>query len=168
MFEEYYPSLCYYAIRFIEDPQQVKDIVQNFFVKIWEKKGLRFDNPTALNSYLYTSIRNACLNHIRQEKLHDNIHQQIPTEQVSENEYLQEQLENEVMQEIFGAIEDLPKKSKRVFRYSYLYGMSNNEIAEALGISINTVKTHKLKAKQQLKERLKNVFNIVVLLKMGF
>ncbi len=72
------------------------------------------------------------------------------------------------MQEIFGAIEDLPKKSKRVFRYSYLYGMSNNEIAEALGISINTVKTHKLKAKQQLKERLKNVFNIVVLLKMGF
>lgn len=169
LFNEYYPSLCYYALRFVNDSDQVKDIVQNVFINIWNKAGTDFKNLTVLNAYLYTSVRNACLNFLRQENLHREKHEEIRQEEtIVENEFLQEKLENEVMLEIFKAIDELPKACRTVFKYSYLYGMSNNEITDLLGISINTVKTHKMRAKQLLKEQLKNVFHIIIALKMGF
>jgi RNA polymerase sigma-70 factor (ECF subfamily) len=168
VFDHYYAPLCYFATRYVNDSDEIKDLVQNIFVNVWNKDQLSFKNVQALNSYLYSSVRNACINYIRQEKLHREKYEEIITETQVENEFLQAKLENEVMIEIFKAIDDLPEKCRMIFKYSYLYGWSNNKIAEELNISVNTVKTQKMRAKKQLKEKLKNVFHVVVMLKMGF
>ncbi len=168
LFDHFYAQLCFYASRFIEDQDEVKDIVQNVFVKIFNKSDLNFENVQALNSYLYSSVRNACINLIRQENLHRDKHEKMMQEAILEDEYMQEELETEVMTEIFRAIDRLPERCRDVFKLGYHYGYSNQEIAEELNISVNTVKTQKMRAKKILKEQLKNVFHIVIFLRMGF
>jgi RNA polymerase sigma-70 factor (ECF subfamily) len=168
VFDHYYAPLCYFAIRYVNDSDEVKDLVQNVFVNVWNKNNLSFINAQSLNSYLYSSVRNTCINYIRQKKLHREKNEEIILETQIENEFLQAKLENEVMTEIFKAIDELPEKCSLIFKYSYLYGMSNQQIADKLNISINTIKTQKMRAKKILKEKLKNVFHIVVMLRMGF
>ena len=65
-------------------------------------------------------------------------------------------LENEIHEELYRALKDLPEQSRRVVVMT-MHGLSNQEIASQLNISQNTVKTLKLKAYRVLRERLKNV-----------
>lgn len=63
----------------------------------------------------------------------------------------------ELRQEIFGAINELPDKCKEVFKLSYLHDMKNKEIADTLGISLRTVEAHMYKALKFLRERLSHL-----------
>ena len=59
-FKEHYVSFCYFANRFVQDPQEAEDIVSEVAIRIWENKH-RLRNPAALKNYFYASIRNASL-----------------------------------------------------------------------------------------------------------
>ncbi|MDD2242788.1 MAG: sigma-70 family RNA polymerase sigma factor, partial [Bacteroidales bacterium] len=84
---------------------------------------------------------------------------------MSENDdsgYLTNRIESEVLWEVFSKVEQLPAECKKVFKLSYLENMSNQEIADMLSISVNTVKSQKSRAKQLLKESLKGLFVFAV------
>lgn len=59
-YEEYFSALKYFACRYITDEAVVCDLLQDFFIKLWEK-GEVFENELAFKTYLYRSIRNNCL-----------------------------------------------------------------------------------------------------------
>jgi len=67
LFEAFYQSLCRYAIVFVDDPSIAEEIVQEFFISLWEK----YDDlkiHTSLKAYLYSSVRNRCFNYKRDAK----------------------------------------------------------------------------------------------------
>lgn len=70
----------------------------------------------------------------------------------------------EVYQEIMEAIQELPTECGRVFKLAYVDGFSNEEIATQLSISVNTVKVQKNKAKILLREKLKGLYPVMLLL----
>lgn len=163
VFLAYYPHLCLFANRILSDFAEAEDIVQEVFVAFLEKKVLR-DKAVAVKSYLYSSVYNACMNNLKRKKYIGERMQEFPTETVSEENYLRERIESEVMEEIFATIELLPEDCKRVFKLSYVDGMEVSKVAATLGISENTVKTQRLRARKFLKERLKDVFPILFFL----
>ena len=63
LFREYYKPLVVWATTFLHDTQRAEDIVQDFFVKLWEKPYSAL-LPETLKSYLFTSIRNLALNQL--------------------------------------------------------------------------------------------------------
>ena len=65
--------------------------------------------------------------------------------------------DQELRQEIYGAINELPDKCREVFKLSYLHEMKNKDIAETLGISLRTVEAHMYKALKFLRERLRHL-----------
>ncbi|MEI3420677.1 MAG: sigma-70 family RNA polymerase sigma factor [Butyricimonas faecihominis] len=71
VFHKYYASLCYFANKFVRDDEAARDIVQEVFLRFWESKG-KFENQSALKSFLYNCVQNAALNYL--EKL------QVPCE----------------------------------------------------------------------------------------
>src|SRR4051812_23274512 len=63
-FRQYYASLCFYADRIIKDSEAAEDIVEEIFVKIWNKPR-PFESEQHLKAFLYRSVKNACLDFIK-------------------------------------------------------------------------------------------------------
>ena len=68
LFDEFYQALCVFASTYLKDDALAADIVQEGFVKFWSKRE-GFDNYFKVKSFLYTMVRNDCLNYIRDHKL---------------------------------------------------------------------------------------------------
>lgn len=163
LFDHYYRQLCFFSNKIISDKDAAKDVVQDVFISFWNKR-VAFANINALRAYLYNSVRNSSLNHIEKINNRNNINNALPKDVLTESDYLRNQLEAEVMEEIFEAIKELPDQCMNIFEMSYIQKCEVKQIAEELNISVNTVKTQRLRAKKYLKERLKNVFPILIYL----
>ncbi|MDE6562463.1 MAG: RNA polymerase sigma-70 factor [Muribaculaceae bacterium] len=151
-FERYYKKLymplCMYALRLVEESTVSEDVVQDAFIKAWrysEEGGVISSFP----SFMYRTVRNECLLFLRGKKT-----------MVGE-EYIPEVSETDIDTserdaKIWRAIGMLPEKCKKVFLMSKQKGMSNEQIAEEMGIAVKTVKNQMTKALSRLREVLKD------------
>lgn len=150
-FDRHYTSLCYFCNRLIQDEDQAKDIVSESFVKVWEKH-TDFATAENLKAFLYIRCRNECLNYLRSLKRKTDS-QQIYFDQLNLNEdkIFQEIIQVEFLQILDEEITLLPSKCKDVFKLLYYEGKKTDEVAQQLGISVKTVRSHKANALEILK-----------------
>lgn len=154
LFNAYYAPLCLYAGRMTGDPDKARDIVQDIFVNFYSNcKKLQIN--TSIRGYLFRTVHNACLNHIKQLKTHAFHHEYLKL-------HLQEWDDRDVMirmeleQRIRLAIGDLPEQCREIFEMNRFEGKKNSDIARILGISVRTVETQISKALRILREHLKD------------
>ena len=159
LFREFYPSMCFVAMRFIGNEEAAEDIVQEAFIKLWEKRTTYNDIP-CLKTFLYVSVKNLCFNHIRNKK--NTIDYTSPEVQNKEVIFKNHLIEEETYRIIDDAVNALPPQSKKIIKM-HLEGKQNKEIAETLNISVNSVKTLKYNALYTLKHSLKDYFYLLIL-----
>lgn len=154
-YEMYYPALCLFGIRMVKEEDDVLDIVQDVFVNLWKARET-IESLVHMRMYLYQSMRHRCLNYMRVKKLEETYcHEYALLE--SEEGFGDAVVEEEIHRSVMEEIEQLPPEQRRVIMW-HLEGKNNIEIAEILKVSVNTVKTHKARARQQLKTKLKDLF----------
>lgn len=164
IFNSYYKRLSLLAFKMVGE-ECCCDIVQDVFVNLWKSKDLTFENNYHIQAYLYRAVYNSCLNHIKHKKFSDK---QLSEWGNNVNSFIEEEvifLEDNVLIRIFNEIDRLPKRSREIFKLSYIEGMEVRRISELLGISENTIKTQKLRAKSSIKSRLnkKELINFIIL-----
>jgi RNA polymerase sigma-70 factor (family 1) len=153
LFKQYYAPLVAYACRYVSNVDIAREIVQDFFVRFYEKRQtLTID--ISVKSYLYRSIYNCCINYINQRNIQEKHLRNIDLERDDE-----ENLENEIntvelQYKIFEVIEELPAKCRRIFKMNRLEGLKNEEIAKQLNLSKRTVETQISKALKVLRKKL--------------
>lgn len=146
LYSLYYIPLCVYAKQYTRSKEIAEEIVQDTFLNIWELKG-QFKITTSLKAYLYTAIRNQCLNHLK--------HLQVVEEyniyytqllQDAQDYYLLSQetgasimIANELEKSIMEAIETLPDSCRKIFLMSRFEGLKHQDIANKLGVTLHTV-----------------------------
>ena len=158
IFESFYPALYLYASTIINDDIFIEDLVQEVFIKLWEKAE-DFQHLNAVKSFLYTSVKNKCLNHIEHSKVVQK-HKDFTLQHESNISIANNQIiEEETHRLIYNAINELPPGCKNVLLLS-INGLKNDEIAEELNISVNSVKTQKKIAYKQLRVKLKDIYLI--------
>ena len=153
LFKMYYGYLCNFATKIIEDDVAAEEIVQDFFVKFWERR-TEFSVESSLKNYLFRSVKNLCLNHIK----HNNIKLQHAQKVIAESEtnsFNNDYIEVDLAADIANSIEELPEKRREIFRLSREEGLKYREIAEKLNISIKTVEAQMSLAIKSLREKLK-------------
>ncbi len=153
LFRKYYSPLCKSLYRILKDVSLAEDIVQEVFLKVWDKRNqLQLDE--AVHGYLYRSCYNTALNFLKSKKPHEDISAgyDIPAGGQNAEEALR-YLETE--SQILLAIEDLPAKTQQVFRMSRFEELSYKEIAGKLSISVKSVEKHMGIALLRLRESLK-------------
>lgn len=159
---DWYPGLVMFAQHFINSQAEAEDIVQNAFIKLFESfNGEK--NINAAKAFLYKTIRNECLNLIKHEAVKQKYSHASENNINTETFFLEKIIEEETFSYLSNAIKQLPEQCQKVLTLS-LNGLKNNEIAEDLQISINTVKSQKKRAYQKLREQLKDVYQIITLL----
>lgn len=145
-----YPGMCNIADRYLNDEVQSKDIAQEAFIKLWGKLE-EFQDILSVKSYLYSTVRNLCLNYIRDHRNNVAIPGVLPDR--AEPDFKSIIIEEEAIHALYAAVDHLPAQSARIIRMS-LKGIKNQAIADELGISVNTVKTLKYNALHTLRKEL--------------
>jgi RNA polymerase sigma-70 factor (ECF subfamily) len=141
----HYSALVYrFAYSYLKSRPAAEEIVQECFIKIWEKRAqLRDDVP--LKGYLFTTAHHAVLNELRRDQHHLRLHGQVaaaagPASVANEVEYQE-------MEALYqAALEQLPPKQREAFLLSRQQGLSYPEIAERQGVSVKTVEAHMMQA----------------------
>lgn len=139
LYAAYKNRLIYFAMRFLKSREYAEDIFQDAFTVIWQSR--HFINPDAsFSSYLYTIVRNRILNQLRDLANQDKLREQILSQALDySNDTSNEILANDLRSFITHAMQQLTSRQREIFEMSREKQMSHREIAEALGISVNTV-----------------------------
>lgn len=163
LFRSYYAPLCHFAANFLQSDDEAKDIVEDLFLKLWQKQQF-FDNAQHAQAYLYRCTRNACLNFLKQGQRSTKRYNVLiaDTTDTMEEDCLVAMIRSEVWGEIYRAIEKLPSQCNKVITMSFIDGNSNEEIADALNLSVQTVKNHKVRGLHILRDTLSD--NLLLLL----
>jgi RNA polymerase sigma-70 factor (ECF subfamily) len=168
LFKEFYDRLVFFSFQLVKDKDRARDIVQDAFVKYWNLQETVTHDKIAIKNFLYRTVRNASLNSIRHEKvvegyiqLHDNIEPEEPP-------VIEAIITAEVMAAIHSAVQSLPERYKVISVMGYMEDKKNQEIADELDMSINTVKKQKQRALQLLKMKLEpEIFVLILALTAG-
>lgn len=156
LYDVYYQSLCDYGFRFVNDPDLMEDVVQDVFVWIWEKR--KYWNPkpgVTIRAYLYRAVHNRVIMKARKKRY------ECPFDEYTEENILHHQpqvdeIENQRIQNaIKESIDLLPEKRREILILSLIQGLTYEEIASILDISVNTVHTQIKRARKLLRNQLK-------------
>lgn len=150
--------LRYFGNKFLPEERVIEDILQDTFVSLWENRK-KFNNELAIKSFLYTGVKNRCLNNLRHEKIKQKYVEGF-VEEPSES-FLENVIEAELFEMLHRIFDELPPACKEVYQLS-LEGKKHEEIAKQLHISINTVKKYKNNANHYMRNRIKD-FNLFLL-----
>ena len=160
IFELFYPRIWHFVKEYIKDEQEAKDIMQNIFMTLWEKRNsLRAD--TNLNAYLYTLAKSQCLNYLKHIKVverYQNEQQETYINYYAMNTFDPEQMDIESLElKIEEAINNLPEQCRKVFEMSRYEGLKYKEIAQKMEISMKTVEAHMSNALRLLRIALQDI-----------
>ena len=153
-FNKHYKNYVIYANGYLFDKAASEDVVQDVFLYLWEHAE-HININSSLQGYLYTAIRNRCLNHLKSLKLIDTNHIlefniSLITEQVFDSN--SEENKEIVYKHLLDIVDTLPEKMQQVVKLKFLQNYKYAEIAQEMNISINTVKTQLKRAKTRIAE----------------
>ncbi len=160
LFKDFFKPLCGFAVKYVVDLEEAKNLVHEVFITVWE----RFDSlPADINyrSYLFTAVRNRCLNHIRDRKKIFTIEKVAEHNLAEENTALET---TELQREIELAINLLPEKCRQVFELSRNEDLKYSEIAERMNISVKTVEAQMSKALSVLRTHLAEFLSLLIIM----
>lgn len=165
LYKKFYVRLHHYALTFLGDEDEATDVVGEVFLQIWEswQVGATINERKNIAAYLYTRVRNSCLDHLRHRKAIDNYNTFLKATSPFTTDAEVEDFEKRITR-LREAIENLPPSDRRVLKAVYFEHLSYKEAAERLEMSENMIHKHMTKAFRQLREMSKNYDYVLLLL----
>lgn len=171
IYNKYHKRCIAFAMSYTHDEKISEDIASEVMLKIWEILGdIQISN---IQSFLLTSVKNLCLNHLQQEQMKNKVHSQMTDLLDRELQMRITSLEScnpdiiftEEIQLLYQqTLDSLPEQSRRIFELSRKQNLSNKEIAELAGISVKGVDYHIAKSLKALRIALKDYLPFVLLM----
>lgn len=160
LFKALYAPVCLYGQSIVSDSDAVEDIVADVFHKVWEKRE-SMNEQDSIKSYIYRAVHNSCLNFIRDTK---KFSKEEFKDELSSNDIEKKIEQSETEMRIMHVIKNLPDKCREVFELSRFEELSHKEISEKLEISTKTIENHITKALKILREQLRDIIPIFILI----
>lgn len=158
LFDKHYSELCSLAYNYLKDVEKSKDVVQEVYIKVWEKKQNLITEKNA-HYYLFTSVKNNCIDILRKHKYTLSLSDEVVANTLADDEIDNNHDESDkhitVQEFIQKALEELPPKCKIIFMMSRFDKMTYKQIAEKLNISVKTVENQMGKAIRIMREYIK-------------
>ncbi|SEM26286.1 RNA polymerase sigma-70 factor, ECF subfamily [bacterium A37T11] len=163
IYHRYFRLMAIQAEKILQQEEAVYDLLQNIFTDLWERREQLLIHGS-LKGYLHTAVRNGALNEIRLSKNHAAkldllIHYVLVEEPAADTLVRSKQLTEAINLEVA----KLPERTREALQLSRDGGHSHAEIAQKMGISKSTVKTHINNALHQLAEKLSSFFIFLII-----
>lgn len=162
MFRAYRTDLVGFAESLLRSRESAQEVVQELFLRIWRQREL-WEFPGPLNTYLFRAVRNGAISYVRHERIQTRFRERVARGGGGTGSHLhgtpapsadEEVRLADLNDAIARALDELPNRCREVFRLSRYHHLSNAEVAEVLGISVNTVEVQMTRALGVLRKRL--------------
>lgn len=164
-FEDTYAELVHYANSYLFDQGWSEDIVQEVFIHLWEKSN-SLEIKSSLKGYLYAMVRNRCLNFLKTIKITDNANV-LDMQSMLSAEYNLDVFSDEdlkiIHNQLLKVVEGLPTKMQQIVKMRFIENYKYVDIAEELGVSVNTVKTQLKRAKVKITQQMALVLALLTI-----
>ena len=151
LYDDYHAVMVAYAVRIIKVQEEAEDVVQEVFAHLWSKRE-SFACRKTLIRYLYVSVRNRCLDVLKHDAVHRTYANEVLATASEIDDVDVEVMKGEVYRRVFKMIDELPDRQRDTLLLA-MAGKSNAEIAEEMGVALDTVKNQKMKAYKTLRQR---------------
>ncbi len=149
-FNKYRRLVYYFSLKYLSDPDESEELVQSVFVSIWEHR-LMIDRKKSLKNYLYRSVVNAIYNSLRKRAIRRAyMINEISKPEGASDPYVQI-FDNDLREKLDNILRYLPLQQQKILNYRRLEGLSSEEIAQKLNISVRTVDNQIYRATRLLK-----------------
>lgn len=174
LYVSYFARLVRFASLYVSSAEDAENIVQDFFLRLWEQKGIltELQRPDA---FIFSSVKHRCLNFLRSQlstldgrrALSDVVEQEYRFKLYSLQMLDESEMSiDEIEQMLQKAIDTLPERCREIFVMSKLKGMKYREIAVTLQLSVNTVENQMAIALKKLREELRDCLPLLLLIGM--
>lgn len=157
-FRAFFNPACLFIGRVLKRSDDVSDMAQEVFMRLYERWE-EFKTTDNAKAFLYVSARNLCMDQLKRQKAAENYLDYSRQQDEAEESFLGEVIREETYRILYAAIDKLPWQTRQIVLMC-MDGDSNNEVAEKLGISVNTVKTLKKNGYATLRQLLANEYVI--------
>ncbi len=152
----YYQPLLNFVVRYVHSLDVAEDVLQDVFIRLWERRAT-WEIPDSVRAYLYTMSRHAALDLIRRASARERYEstsadESDPVAPSTPSEALEQE---EFAEAVRHAVAELPDRGREIYVLAHQHGLSYREIADTLGISVPTVKTHMGRSIVALERRLR-------------
>lgn len=151
IFEKYHASMFRFAETFVFRAEVAEDIVQEVFIKIWEKPDIQIER--SLKSYLFLMVRNSCIDYLRALQVEDKRMRKLLEAQIL-SDTTDLEFDDVTSEIIKRTINKLPEQCRQVYQLSVYDSLKYNDIALKLNISVSAVKVQMFRARKYLRENL--------------
>lgn len=156
LFDRYAPRIYKFALSYLKNRDDAEEIVQNVFLKIWEKR-YSIKASENIKAFIFTITANKIYDFIRRRNIEHTFHNySVLNQEENENNSWNSIVYKDVQQSIFNLANKLPSQQQKVFNLSKMEGLTNDEIAIKMGISKRTVENDLYRAVLFLKQNFKN------------
>lgn len=172
IYVSYFSRMKYFALEYVLSEEDAENIVQDVFTELWERKEILTYNIN-LVAFLFTSIKNRCIDHLRhrviareavnqiQEEYQVTLKVKLASLELFDQSLLSEQDIEKIVSEV---INSLPEKCREIFIKSKIEGKKQKDIASEMNISIKTVENQMNIAYKKLKSELKDYLPLLLFL----
>lgn len=160
MFHAYYPRLCRFAAEYVDSPDWARDLVQDVFLKIWERRS-DWAVRRSLKAYLYRAVRNRALNQVRKNDTRHEFEDDLEyTSEGSDQRTAAEAVHaDRLSEEVDEAISELPARRRMAFLLHRRHGFTYKEVALIMDITPKTVENQIGRALKTLREQVDHLFS---------
>ena len=151
LFETYFKKMTLFAEYFLLDRDEAEDIAQEIFVDLWNNAPM-LSGISNLKSYLFVQVRNRCFNRLKHLHVEDNYKQWLAEVEV----------DPELLQRVYEVIEELPEQARLVFKRCVLEGKKYKDVAEEMGVSVNTINTQMTRSYKYIRKRMGVSFLVIL------
>lgn len=143
-FETFFIPVYTLMQRYTGERELSRDFTQEAFVRVFEHWG-EFEMEENAKAFLYTVARRIYLDHCKHQKIENQYQNRVNEEELEEYDFLKEVTQQEVSRILYDAVDKLPSQTRSIILLN-LKGFNNTEVAERLGVSVNTIKSLKKSA----------------------
>lgn len=169
LFQIYHKKLYYFAKGYLKSEKEAEEIVQETFLKIWERKEF-LDPELSFHAYLFKIAFNFIQKGLIKNVKNDELKHDLADELINFDNHTANMVNYHfLLQHINQIIDELPPRQKEIFILRKLDGYSAQEISEKLSLATKTVEAHLTAALKFLKTKLKSEkFSDIVLFALIF
>lgn len=159
VFHHYFPFMVSFVLKITHTRHTAEEIAQEAFLRLWKRRE-EFQQDSNLRAWLFKVAANLAFDHLKKEANHNQLirfYHHRPGD-YDDTEKMVDVKESKTI--IAHVVNNLPEQQKLAYRLSREDGLSHQEIADKMSISVNTVKNHITKALQKIKQAINNAAHL--------